>query len=134
MRSTVTFCGFSLVAIMVVASAAKAQPVTLSCGPTPDNRVGRGFVHFDETEGTAGSGTADKPEDTAGKGGNVPATFSSTEIKWEYDDNRPGGYHAHVSFVLNRMTGELYSLSVIQGNRLNQPSFTNYCSAAKRQF
>jgi hypothetical protein len=114
--------GGVMTALMLAVAIAKAQPVTLACGPTPENRVGS-FVHFNESAGTAGIGTADDPPYY---GGNGPATFSTTEIKWEY---RTPADHARNTFVLNRLTGELDHL---QEGGLG--TAVSYCAVVQKAF
>jgi len=122
--------GVALGAFTLSTPAAKAQPVTLACGPTPSNRVGGGFVHFDESKGRAGTGSAEKPEPY---GGDNPATFSTTEVKWEYRDERPYSRMVN-SYVLSRTTGELDSTWVVPGDRLSPHHDVSYCYPVKPEF
>jgi hypothetical protein len=128
MKIKITFYALPLAAFMFGASAASAKPVTLACGLTQDNRVGLGFFHFDESEGTAGKGSAEKPDYY---NGTKPATFSSTEITWDYVLDIPRVEHSHYRYVLNRLTGELNMTGENRGNTFYQ---VYYCSVVQAQF
>lgn len=85
--------GMILSAIVLVAPAAKAQPVDLTCKQTNSSAEGR--VTFDENAGTAGFAAF----------GNVPsspATFTDKQITWDY--KYPNG---RTYFTLSRTTGTL---------------------------
>jgi hypothetical protein len=130
MKNRIAFYVLSLAVLIFGASAASAKPVTLACGPTSDNRVGHSFIHFDENEGTAGSGSVDKPDYYTGSN---PATFSSTEIKWKAVIDNSVEY-TQLWYVLNRMTGELTVTVDSHGDRLSPHYNTYYCSAVQAQF
>ncbi len=119
---------YRVAGFMFAIPAAKAAPVTLACGVTSANRVGSGFVHFDEGAGTAGHGTADAPDyDTT-------ATFSETEIRWEQYHSRYGAGTDHMTFVLSRTTGELDSILYNPNLRLGNGTTVLYCAPVQKAF
>jgi hypothetical protein len=122
MRLQKMFYVMALAAFVMV--AANASPVNLSCGRAPEDRVSGGFfkfVHFDEVAGTAGSNTAE-----AVPTANNPATFSTTEIKWE--ERLQTG--VVLTNVLNRLTGELDTGSRPVGAISN----VSYCEVVQKRF
>jgi hypothetical protein len=128
MKIRVVLYGVVLAVSMLVSSAAKADPVTLSCGSTPENRVGNGFIHFNESRETAGGGTAENPDyDTS-------ATFSDTEIRWKVDRARPELGTDHYTYVLSRTTGELHQTLYNPNLRYGNGTSVSYCAPVKKQF
>jgi hypothetical protein len=121
MRVRIGLCVLWLASTSLVAGASHAAAVTLACGPTPQNRVGN-FVHFDEAAGTAGWGTA---AEGSRPGGNNAATFSSTEIRWEFTFNG-----RNTAYTLNRMTGQLDRYITPGGIG----TYTLYCAVAQQAF
>jgi hypothetical protein len=129
MKIGTALSGVASAAFMLVLAAVQAKPVTLACGPAQDNRAGLGFYHFDESEGTAGTGSADKPD---AYGGTNPATFSSTEISWEYMFVDPAGANRiHRWYVLSRLTGGLNVWEHIKLDPPGPPNRVIYCSVVQ---
>ena len=119
---------YGAAAFMFVISAAKSAPVTLACGYTAANRVGDGFVHFDESAGTAGQGTADAPRY------DVTAAFSETEIRWKWDLSRPEAGTDHYTYVLSRTTGELDEILYNPNLRMGNGTTVLYCAPVQKAF
>jgi hypothetical protein len=127
MKIKIAFYALPLVALILGASTASAKPVTLACGPTSDNRVGHGFIHFDESEGTASFAT------DANYNGSSPASFTSTDIQWKFVINNSVEYE-QIWYVLNRLTGELNVTTDIHGDSLSPHHNKYYCSVVQAQF
>jgi hypothetical protein len=123
MRHRISFHEVAIATFMLAAAVANAQPVTLTCGDTPENKTGR-FFHFDESKRTAGWGTA---QSTTVENPDVPATFSDTEITWKaYDSD----FHRTTTVTLNRLTGVVRE-SIVPGGL---GSSTYYCAVAQKAF
>lgn len=130
MEIRIVLYGVALAAFMFLIPAAKAAPVTLACGPTSTNRVGNGFVHFDESEGVAGYGM----EDILRYDGE--ATFSETEIRWKADEAKPTQGVYHYTFILSRTTGELRMTTYNPNPQFGGANGTSvhYCALVQKAF
>lgn len=130
MKIRIVHCGVALAAFLLSLPAAKAAPVTLSCGPTSTNRVGEGFVHFDESAGTAGWATT--AEDHRG---DSQAAFSDTEIRWKFDYKpTPESETSQLTYVLSRTTGELDRNLYNPGYRYGNGDQTTWCALVTKAF
>jgi hypothetical protein len=106
-----------LILIMLGTTCAYAEPVTLSCTNIYD-AASNYPVTFDQSQGIAAFGTQSP----------TAATFTSTDITWQYNQNEPNGSVTSFSYDLNRVTARLTQSLNGRGSNIYA------CVLAKTQF